>query len=96
MSYKLLRLLICVVLAAALPAGPARSDEPAASEGRSRPRPGDVKGVEEISEELVIIGKIQKPEVFYVLGRNEFAYRGIKLKRSFVDEIRRSVRDNPF
>lgn len=47
-------------------------------------------------EELVVFGKIQKPEVFYVLGRTDFAYKGLALKKSFVDQIGKSVRSNPF
>ncbi len=86
----------CACFAVALFAGSAVAEPPGGSSMRARARSGEIKGVEEISEELVIVGKIQKPEVFYVLGRSEFAYRGMKLKRSFVDEIKRSVRDNPF
>ena len=47
-------------------------------------------------EEMTIVGRIQKPEVFYVLGRTDFSYKGLTLKRSFVDRIGRSVRSNPF
>ena len=47
-------------------------------------------------EELVIEGKIQKPEVFYVLGRATSRYRELELERDFVDRIVESVKDNPF
>ncbi len=47
-------------------------------------------------EEMTIIGRIQKPEVFYVLGRTDFSYKGLTLKKSFVDRIGKSVRSNPF
>lgn len=72
--------------------------EPPADGGpkRTRDSAGSIRNVNEIEDELVIVGKIQKPEVFYVLGRSDFSYRGIKLARTFVDEIRRSVRTNPF
>ncbi len=46
--------------------------------------------------ELEIEGKISKPQVFYVLGRAEFRYRGLKLDQSFVDRIVTSARKNPF
>ncbi len=76
------------------PAGEApKTSKPAK---RTRDDAGSLRGVNEIEDELVIVGKIQKPEVFYVLGRTDFSYRGIKLARSFVDEIRQSVRSNPF
>ena len=47
-------------------------------------------------EGVEVIGRIQKPEVFYILGKTDFSYRGLKLKKSFVEKIGRSVRRNPF
>jgi len=47
-------------------------------------------------EELVVEGRIQKPEVFYVLGRAETRYSGLTEKKSFVDRIKTSVDENPF
>ncbi len=46
--------------------------------------------------EIVVEGKVQKPQVFYVLGRSEFRYKGIQLKRSFIDRIVRTAQKNPF
>ena len=63
--------------------------------GRSRRTPAKAPKVQEL-DELVVVGRIQKPEVFYVLGRTNFSYRGLTLKKSFVDRIKRSVRRNPF
>ena len=65
---------------------PAKSKRPVA------PR---VPSVTEL-EELIIIGKIQKPNVFYVLSRTDFRYKGLTLKESFLERIRKSVRGNPF
>jgi hypothetical protein len=62
---------------------------------RARPQPKSIPKVQEL-EELQIIGRIQKPEVFYVLGRSDFSYKGLNLKKSFVDRIKKSVRNNPF
>ena len=47
-------------------------------------------------EELVIEGKVSKPEVFYVLGRSGHRYEGLRLKRSFVSRILSDARSNPF
>lgn len=47
-------------------------------------------------EELVIEGKVSKPQVFYVLGRTSLRYEGVKLERSFVERIVESARSNPF
>ena len=47
-------------------------------------------------EEMVVEGKVSKPQVFYVLGRSSTRYEGITLKRSFVGRIIESARTNPF
>lgn len=59
------------------------------------PRGGDDKGVIDLGE-LVVEGKIQKPQVFYVLGRHTFTYRGLSLQRSFIQRILSDARKNPF
>jgi hypothetical protein len=46
--------------------------------------------------ELMVEGKISKPQVFYVLGRAEFRYEGLKLKNSFLERIVDTARKNPF
>jgi hypothetical protein len=51
--------------------------------------------IEEL-EALVIEGRIQKPEVFYVIGRSDTRYKGQELRRSFVHKIPESVEGNPF
>jgi hypothetical protein len=60
--------------------------------------PGSIKSAPTIQEleEMVIEGKIQKPEVFYILGRGETHYKMPILKESFVERIERSVEKNPF
>ena len=50
----------------------------------------------EVLEALVIEGKLQKPEVFYILSRHKTKYRSLKLRRSFLKEIRRTLKKNPF
>lgn len=69
--------------------------KPAARSSKSTVRRMAPPKVEEL-EALVIEGRIQKPEVFYVIGRAEADYRDQKLKKSFVKEILKSVEDNPF
>jgi len=60
--------------------------------------PGSIKSAPTIQEleEMVIEGKIQKPEVFYILGRGETHYKMPILKESFVERIEKSVEKNPF
>ncbi len=73
-----------------------KSDGGSAKGGNTRSKAASLTNLNEINDELVIIGKIQKPEVFYILGKSDFAYKGVKLAKSFVDEIGRGVRSNPF
>lgn len=47
-------------------------------------------------EEMVIEGKVAKPQVFYVLGRSSIRYESLRLDRTFVHRIIESARDNPF
>lgn len=68
-------------------------ETPKAQKKRMQPR--KMPGVTAL-DELVVIGRIQKPEVFYVLGRSDFRYKGLDLKKSFVERIKKSVRSNPF
>jgi hypothetical protein len=47
-------------------------------------------------EEMVIEGKVAKPQVFYVLGRSRVEYENLKMQRVFVDRIISSAKKNPF
>jgi hypothetical protein len=46
--------------------------------------------------EITVEGKVQKPQVFYVLGRSQFRYQGLRLRRSFIGRILDSAKKNPF
>ena len=47
-------------------------------------------------EELIVEGRIQKPEVFYVLGRADTRYQATRSRESFLKSIDESVKENPF
>ncbi len=47
-------------------------------------------------EEITIEGQIQKPNAFYVLQRSNLGFEVMELRTSFVEEIVRSVRTEPF
>jgi hypothetical protein len=49
-----------------------------------------------ITEGIVIEGKIQKPEAFYVLQRSTINYDWEALKQDFVPKILESVKHSPF
>ncbi len=46
--------------------------------------------------QIKVVGKVAKPQVFYVLGRSAVKYSGIRLNRSFVKRIVETARKNPF
>ena len=54
------------------------------------------KKVYKIEGEIVIEGKIQKPEAFYVLQKSSINYDWHELKQEFVPKILESVTKSPF
>jgi hypothetical protein len=78
--------------------------EPAASESDADGQPAKVKiergaggkKVYKIEGEIVIEGKIQKPEAFYVLQKSGINYDWHELKQEFVPKILDSVTKAPF
>ncbi len=47
-------------------------------------------------EEIKIEGRVQKPNAFYILNRAQLGYEVLDLRTSFIREIIRSVRNDPF
>jgi len=47
-------------------------------------------------EEIKIEGRVQKPNAFYILNRSNIGYEVMELRTSFVNEVIRSVRRDPF
>jgi hypothetical protein len=47
-------------------------------------------------EEIVIEGRVQKPNAFYILNRSNLGYEVMELKTSFLDEVIQAVRRKPF
>jgi hypothetical protein len=47
-------------------------------------------------EEIKIEGRVQKPNAFYILNRSNIGYEVMELRTSFVHEVIRSVRREPF
>jgi hypothetical protein len=47
-------------------------------------------------EEIKIEGRVQKPNAFYILNRSNLGYEVMDLRTSFVGEVVRSVRQEPF
>lgn len=47
-------------------------------------------------EEIRIEGRVQKPNAFYILNRSNIGYEIVDLRTSFLKEVVRSVRKEPF
>jgi hypothetical protein len=47
-------------------------------------------------EEIKIEGRVQKPNAFYILNRSNLGYEVMDLRTSFVGEVVRSVKKDPF
>ena len=49
-----------------------------------------------IKEVTRVEGKIQKPEVWYLLPRSNLNFQGLKLENKLVPKIEESTKKNPF
>ena len=49
-----------------------------------------------ILEEIVIEGRVQKPQAFYILQRSNFGFQVMELKTAYIDDIKDSVKDEVF
>jgi len=47
-------------------------------------------------DDIKVVGKIQKPQAFYVLHRAPLNYKNFKLKRSFLKKVIDAVKRKPF
>lgn len=85
--------------AAAKPAPAAAAAAPASPDDQTKvkvERGAGGKKVYKIEGEIVIEGKIQKPEAFYVLQKSSINYDWNELKQEFVPKVLESVSKSPF
>ena len=47
-------------------------------------------------EEIIIEGRVQKPNAFYILNRSNLGYEVLELRTSFLHKVVRSVQKEPF
>ena len=47
-------------------------------------------------EEIKIEGRVQKPNAFYILNRSNIGYEVMELRTTFLQEVVRSLRSEPF
>jgi hypothetical protein len=62
---------------------------------RAQPKQGKAPRVIQL-EEIKIEGRVQKPNAFYILNRSNIGYEIEDLRTSFVNEVVRAVRKEPF
>lgn len=46
--------------------------------------------------DVVVEGRVQKPQAFYILQRSNLNFRSLELKQSFIPKILESVEKAPF
>lgn len=49
-----------------------------------------------ILDEIVIEGRVQKPQAFYILQRSTFGYKITEIEENYIDEVIDSVKDDVF
>lgn len=76
----------CLVFGLALSSGSALAQGKAKKKGS-----GPV-----VLEEIVIEGRVQKPQAFYILQRSNFGFKVMDLKTEYLDDIKESVKDEVF
>ncbi|MFZ1864611.1 MAG: hypothetical protein WAU39_10345 [Polyangiales bacterium] len=65
-----------------------------AARGQSTPKKRQPRVIQ--LEEIVIEGRVQKPNAFYILNRSNLGYEVLELRTSFLREVVRSVQKEPF
>ena len=64
---------------------------PASAQERKKRQPRVIQ-----LEEIVIEGRVQKPNAFYILNRSNLGYEVLELRTSFLREVVKSVQKEPF
>lgn len=78
-----------ILLALMLVAAPASSGFAQGAKKKRQPRVI-------LLEEIVIEGRVQKPNAFYILNRSNLGYEVLELRTSFLRKVVRSVQKEPF
>jgi hypothetical protein len=97
------RTLVCasLALAPALSGGAARAEDPPAADANAAPkvkveRSASGQKIFRITEGIVVEGRVQKPNAFYVLQRSSIDYDWETLKQDFLPRILDATSKNPF
>ena len=85
-----------VVASALFGAGTARADDATAAPKVKVERSASGQKIFRITEGIVVEGKIQKPNAFYVLQRSSIDYDWEGLKQDFLPKILKATTQHPF
>jgi hypothetical protein len=77
-------------------ASPCRAQETGADKGADKAKEKKKKGGPIILEEIVIEGRVQKPQAFYILQRSSFGYKITEIEEDYIDDIVNSVKNEVF
>ena len=73
-----------------------KATEAADKSAKAPARKGPQKVTELVLEQKDVVGKVQKPRVFILIGRGELKYKGLSMDRSLLKEIEESAEGAPF
>jgi hypothetical protein len=91
---NLMMTLLALVMAAALAAPVMAQDEAAGAKKEKKEKKKG--GGPIILDEIIIEGRVQKPQAFYILQRSTFGYKITEIEENYIDEIVESVKDEVF
>jgi len=77
--------ILALGLATALPA-------PSAAQDKEKKKGGGPI----ILDEIIIEGRVQKPQAFYILQRSTFGYKITEIEENYIDKVVDSVKDDVF
>lgn len=91
---RCVHLLMALLFAAAsFPAAGLAQEKGKAEAGKKERRKG---GGPIVLEEIVIEGRVQKPQAFYILQRSNFGYKIAEIEKDYIDDILESAKDEVF
>ncbi len=89
---KNLAFLFAALMLSVFCASPCRAQETEKDKGKEKKK----KGGPIILEEIVIEGRVQKPQAFYILQRSSFGYKIKEIEEDYIDDIVNSVKNEVF
>ena len=92
---KILAFLFAALMLAVFTASPGRAQETDKDKGKDKEKKKKGGGPI-ILEEIVIEGRVQKPQAFYILQRSSFGYKITEIEEDYIDDIVNSVKNEVF